>query len=274
MWINPELNASDAFAVIWQPGTEGEGVADVIVTNAKNKTNFDFKGKLSFSWPATSDQTPLNKGQENYNPLFPYGFGLTYVDDDTLSDNLSESAQENKKSSSALEIFNNRSIDPWSLVLQDDVNNVKPVTTSVAALGAVSYRAVDRAVQEDSLQLQWSGKAKASAGFFAKERVDYSALPEKSALVFDVKIDRKPTADVKLSMACGSDCGGEKSIAEDLKKLDVGQWSTVSVPLECFSKAKLDMLLSPFNLSTDGELNVVINHVRIESTSKPSVSCL
>ena len=273
LWVNPELNASDAFAVIWQPGTEGAGVADVIIPDAKNKARFDFTGKLSFSWPASPDQTPLNIGDENYSPLFPYGYGLTYGDTGTSVDNLSETAQTAKKSSDSFEIFKSRSIDPWQLTLRDNLNNTKIVMTSVVSLGAINYRAVDRLVQEDSIQLQWSGKAQASAGFVSKERVDYSSLTEQSALVFDVKVDKKPTADVKLVLNCGSDCGEEKSIANELQSANTGQWKTLSVSLNCFKKVKLDMLLSPFTLSTAGELHLTLHHVRVEAVPKTVVNC-
>jgi beta-glucosidase len=273
LWVNPELNASDAFAVIWQPGTEGAGVADVIIPDAKNKARFDFTGKLSFSWPASPDQTPLNIGQENYAPLFAYGFGLTYADKNTLADDLSEAAQTAKKSSETLEVFNNRSIDPWQLTLTDNLNNTKVVTASVVNLGAINYRAVDRLVQEDSVQLQWSGKAQASAGFIAKERVDYSSVPQHAAVVFDIKVDKKPTADVKLSLSCGSDCGAEKSITESLQAASVGQWQTLSINLNCFKKVKMDMLLSPFTLSTAGELTLTLHHVRIETTPTAVINC-
>ncbi|RYY01212.1 MAG: glycoside hydrolase family 3 protein [Gammaproteobacteria bacterium] len=241
--------------------------------DAKNKARFDFTGKLSFSWPSSPDQTPLNVGQENYAPLFAYGYGLTYADKNTLADDLSESAQTAKKSSETLEVFKSRSIDPWQLTLTDNLNNTKVVTASVVTLGAVNYRAVDRLVQEDSVQLQWSGKAQASAGFIAKERVDSSSLPEKSALVFDVKVDKKPTADVKLSLSCGADCGAEKSITDILQAANPGQWQTVSLSLNCFKKVKLDMLLSPFTLSTAGELNLSLHHIRIEASATPVVSC-
>jgi beta-glucosidase len=69
--VEQELSASNAFVAAWLPGSEGQGISDVLFGD------YDFTGKLSFSWP-TSTQTKVNKGDENYNPLFPYGFGLRY----------------------------------------------------------------------------------------------------------------------------------------------------------------------------------------------------
>jgi len=90
LWTNKELNASDAFVVAWLPGSEGAGIADVIFKKADDTINYDFVGKLAHSWPNTSTQFSLNRLDEEYAPLFAYGFGLTYADTDTLGDNLPE----------------------------------------------------------------------------------------------------------------------------------------------------------------------------------------
>ena len=80
MWVNPELNASDAFVAAWLPGTEGGGIADVIFRGVDGNIAHDFEGRLTVSWPSHALQTPLNVGDVDYAPLFPYGFGLRYGD--------------------------------------------------------------------------------------------------------------------------------------------------------------------------------------------------
>ena len=90
MWINPELNASDALVVAWLPGSEGAGVADVLFRDAAGKVGHHFHGRLGFSWPRHALQTPLNVGDADYDPLFPYGFGLRYADPTARLETLDE----------------------------------------------------------------------------------------------------------------------------------------------------------------------------------------
>lgn len=71
--INPELALSDAFVAAWLPGSEGKGVAEVLFGD------YDFAGSLSFSWPKHTHPT-VNIGDQPYEPLFPYGYGLRYLD--------------------------------------------------------------------------------------------------------------------------------------------------------------------------------------------------
>ncbi|HMP08257.1 MAG TPA: glycoside hydrolase family 3 C-terminal domain-containing protein, partial [Lacipirellulaceae bacterium] len=70
--LGEALEAADAVVAAWLPGTEGAGVADVLVGD------YAPTGKLSFTWPRSVDQHPINVGDEDYDPLFPFGFGLTY----------------------------------------------------------------------------------------------------------------------------------------------------------------------------------------------------
>jgi beta-glucosidase len=76
LWMNPEINRSDAFVAAWLPGTEGNGIADVLFGD------FDFSGKLSFSWPKTECQI-VNRG-DGQQAQFAYGYGLHDNDDVTV----------------------------------------------------------------------------------------------------------------------------------------------------------------------------------------------
>ena len=72
MIINNALKSADAFVAAWLPGTEGKGLTDVLFGDYKPK------GKLSFTWPKSVQQLPINIGDSEYDPLFPYGYGLSY----------------------------------------------------------------------------------------------------------------------------------------------------------------------------------------------------
>jgi beta-glucosidase len=72
MVVTEELAEADAFVAAWLPGTEGAGVADVLFGDHKPT------GKLPMSWPRSMAQIPINVGDRPYDPLFAYGYGLTY----------------------------------------------------------------------------------------------------------------------------------------------------------------------------------------------------
>jgi len=69
--VNEELERSAAFVAAWLPGSEGEGIAEVLFGD------YGFSGRLGFSWPRDAGQIPVNVGDADYDPLFPYGFGIT-----------------------------------------------------------------------------------------------------------------------------------------------------------------------------------------------------
>ncbi len=72
MIIDSIINLADAIVVAWLPGTEAAGITDVLFGDVAPT------GKLPHSWPRTQAQIPINQGDANYDPLFPFGFGLTY----------------------------------------------------------------------------------------------------------------------------------------------------------------------------------------------------
>ncbi|KAK8712984.1 hypothetical protein V6N13_148212 [Hibiscus sabdariffa] len=77
--IQPYVASIDALVAAWLPGTEGQGVADVLFGD------YGFTGKLPRTWFKTVDQLTMNVGDPHYDPLFPFGFGLTTEPNKSLS---------------------------------------------------------------------------------------------------------------------------------------------------------------------------------------------
>ncbi|KAM3232142.1 beta-glucosidase BoGH3B isoform X3 [Capsicum chacoense] len=69
--LEPYVDKIDALVAAWLPGTEGQGVADVLFGD------YGFTGKLARTWFKSVDQLPMNVGDRHYDPLFPFGSGLT-----------------------------------------------------------------------------------------------------------------------------------------------------------------------------------------------------
>jgi beta-glucosidase len=83
LWVNAELNASDAFIAAWLPGAEGAGIADVLFRSPQGAVRYDFRGRLPFAWPR-SPRPPAAGDRPGEPPLFALGYGLSYADDGYL----------------------------------------------------------------------------------------------------------------------------------------------------------------------------------------------
>jgi beta-glucosidase len=69
--LTSHLAEVDALVAAWLPGSEGAGVADPLFGAAP------YGGRLPVTWPRANDQEPMNVGDTAYDPLYPFGFGLT-----------------------------------------------------------------------------------------------------------------------------------------------------------------------------------------------------
>lgn len=72
LMIENHLEKWDGLIASWLPGMAGEGVADVLFGD------YNPTGKLSYTWPMNIKQVPINVGDSDYDPLFPFGYGLSY----------------------------------------------------------------------------------------------------------------------------------------------------------------------------------------------------
>lgn len=276
LWVNKELNASDAFVAIWQPGTEGAGIADVIFKNTEGEINHDMKGRLTFSWPKRPDQGPLNRNDKNYDPLFAYGYGLSYGDKDTLGDDLSEKGIELAAALDLLEIFNRRPIAPWSLEIIGSKDDRKPMTSNTVEASSLMIEAVDRNQQQDARRVVWNGTGSGQVAMSAPLPQDLTNyVKSDSALVFDIKVDSAPEKATYLRLGCGAACASDIDLTERLQGAAGKGWQTITLGLACFPAAGANFgdaqpaaefftqVLQPFSLVTAGKLDITFADVRL-----------
>ena len=128
---------------------EGVAVADVLFTQQNGDINYDFTGKLSYSWPASASQTKINRYDDDYQPLLPYGFGLSYGDDNVLADNLAVNIKKSATSLQSITLFESAIKAPWKMMITD-TDSFSTMTSSIIENKAVYLRTIDREVQEDA----------------------------------------------------------------------------------------------------------------------------
>ena len=208
LWVTPVMNAADAFVAAWLPGSAGEGIADVLLRKPDGAINIDFKGKLSFSWPRTATQSKVNRGDSNYDPLFPYGYGLTYEDNGDIAELPETSGLDGSETTTSNALFAfGKAIAPWSLqATAGDVSST--VVDARTKLGeALMIRAIDRAAQEDAQQFVWNGGATGAISLTGPA-TDYTAAShyDDMALVIQYRVDATPEGSVTLFAECGDDC--------------------------------------------------------------------
>ncbi len=63
---------SSALVAAWLPGTQAQGIADVLFGLERPS------GRLSYTWPADPADLPLGDGVGQDEVLYPLGYGLTY----------------------------------------------------------------------------------------------------------------------------------------------------------------------------------------------------
>lgn len=278
MWVNAELNASDAFVAAWLPGSEGIAVADVLFGE------HDFKGKLPFSWPATPEQI-VNVGDEDYAPLLPYGYGLTLNDESELDNNLNTEVTIDASASQPMEILNGAVQAPWVLWLYSGDESVS-VNASIHNVGALTYRTIDKVVQEDARKLTFDGSQYAAMRFASKSffREDLSAqLVMNSALTLNVSRHTDISAPLTIGMNCEGEgdapgsCSTQIDISEQLNALPQDTWSPMSIDLQCFVKEGIDFtgLVVPFELGTSGKGSVSVADIQFtpDSAEQAVISC-
>ncbi|WP_207916252.1 exo 1,3/1,4-beta-D-glucan glucohydrolase [Lysobacter sp. N42] len=254
MWVNPELNASDAFVAVWLPGSEGQGVADVILRNADGDVQYDVTGRLSFAWPADP---------EDNRELLPVGAGMSYGDTPLFTSLLNEELGGESETED-LVIFERAVKAPWLLELRSgDTRAI--VESSIQSQGAVAVSTFDDEVQEDARRFEFSGAQEAAFNFVAPFPRDLRAfMGDRSALVVTLKVPETVATNVMLNMYCGNDCGLNVNVQPILAELPPGQWQRTYFDLSCMQQEGLNLghVSGVFGLSSTDPLEISFNDIR------------
>ena len=275
VYANDLINLSDAFVAAWLPGTEGKGVADVLFRNGAGGINRDFRGALSFSWPKSPCQTPLNQGDANYAPLFALGYGLNYGSR-TQVGKLDDSAPvAGCGQATSLLIFNQVVSAPYSMFassaenglgetyIGDDLNATIDLP---AAHPALRLRTTQINTQQDAKLVNWFGDAQfyARSGQAASMQ---SFAAANGALQFDILISQLPQSATKVFVGCGPGCSGAVDLAKVLKDYGVNAKHTVKIPLTCFAEqgADLGRVDIPFGVSAAKPFAAAFSNIQIVS---------
>ena len=277
LWLNREINAADAFVAAWLPGSEGGGVADVLLQGADGKPQHDFKGKLSFSWPRRADQYANNVGQDGYDPLFAFGHGLTYADNGDLAALPEDPGIDPEAAGGNTWFVRGAPTTGITLRLVGADGTAMDVVHPAAktADGSLEMSAINTEVQEGARQFAWSGEGVVQ--LLSYQPIDLSRETNGDVpVVLELRVDALPVrADATLSAGCGEGCSGEVAIGEALAKLPQGEWTRLAVPLKCLRAGGADTgkLQVPFALRASAGTKLALSGVSVSTEFDHLAEC-
>ncbi|WP_226467761.1 glycoside hydrolase family 3 protein [Luteimonas panaciterrae] len=280
LWVNREINAADAFIAAWLPGTEGGGIADVLLRKPDGGVQYDFVGKLSFSWPRTAAQYRNNVGQRGYRPQFAFGYGLRYGDDGDLPRLPETSGVTAAQASSGVYYARGKPQSGLKMQLETTNGRSHKLDAMPAATedGSLRVRSEDHQIQEDARRFVWSGGTWGRAAVVAETPLDLTRESNGDVLLLTtLKIDALPAGDIWIGVGCGQDCGARLPLRATLAALTPGQWTRVGIPLKCFADAGADLrrLDRPWSIETDTALELSVSRIALGTADQAEriVSC-
>ena len=283
LWVNRELNASDAFVAAWLPGSEGAGVADVLLRSADGKVAHDFTGRLPFSWPATPWPATIASDGAVSGALLPRGYGLTAADVRTLGA-LPEAVPGNAGGPPRTLFAAGHVTAPWSVYVADAGAEVRLTMDSQSSPGSV----VTASLETPVLAGRWTGTGRGEFRIGGRMADFRPAAASGMEVVARVRVQQAATAAVGVGIRCDAPygtveptdpaapktawprCGTKDGALLDLtrqfSRSTAGRWQTVRVPLRCLSGhgADLSSVVAPFVIDTSGKLDISLQGVHLE----------
>lgn len=277
LWVNREINAADAFVAAWLPGSEGAGIADVLLRGSDGRVQHDFKGKLSFSWPRTATQYANNVGQKDYDPLFAFGFGLTYADNGDLAALPEASGVTGNEGATGVFFARGDAGPGMALRLEDAAGQGLTVTRVPDALpdDRLKITGVDHLAQEDGRRLAWSGNGEAAAALQSHTALDLRRESNGDLMLLTtLRVDAAPKGEAWLSVSCSAGCSARVAIGPALAALPQGQWKRVGVPLKCLARAgaRMDAIDRPWSVVTGDAMTISVSRVALGALNEAEVT--
>ncbi len=258
MFVSPEINASDAFVAAWLPGSQGAGVADVLIAGRGGTAPQGFTGRLPFSWPADA-RSPIEA------PLFPVGYSLSYETARTVP-TLSEDPGIDVTAALNVENFfaSGRAQSPWLMTVADAGGSRAVEAAPVASpAGAIETRSVDLNAQEDAKSIVWNG---AGAVGIDGPAADLSRqLNNAFALRLDWRVDARGPGPVLLSLG-----NRPLDITDRIAEAPIGKISTFKVALRCFADAGADLaeIGNALRISAEKGFAVTLTSAKVEAVGE------
>lgn len=269
LYANDLINLSDAFVAGWLPGSEGAGIADVIVASAQGQPRHDFVGRLPFSWPGVPCPAPENRPDAKRRPLFARGYGLAYAAPAKVG-KLREHRQDACGPATSLPVFNTTDAAPFAMhvvaggTAQALGASLNATLEFPADRPAVRVRTTQINTQQDARHVTWLGPARLFSRSAGNNNLNAMAHAD-GALQFDVVVDQAPTTPVMLTMGCGKTCSGSVDITSAVVRAGIGTKTTIRVPLKCFVEREVDLggVDVPFSVTADAPFAAAFTRVAV-----------
>ena len=222
LWVSREMALADAFVAAWLPGSEGEGVADLLVGDGRGQPRWDFTGRLPFHWPADC--------QDAGPPLIAVGGGGGYASPPRIP-RLHPFCSAAASRGETTPLFSRAlGAGVTAVARADDGKGESPLPELVGATpgGLVSVSALDLAAQEDGRRLVWRAAGDVAFRFARPVR------PGRDDFVITYAVDQAPAARITL----GADCEACHAPLVLTAGREDG-WRTLRAPLRCLSRGPI-----------------------------------
>ncbi len=264
LYVNPALNAADAFVVAWLPGSEGGGIADVLVGDAAGRPRHDFTGKLPAAWPRAAQMAD--------GTLFPFGFGLDYRSPRAAWTPLPELDASALGGDARMWFAAGTPAARWSLMVAGREGEVETRITTLPAealAGRVRVTAENHKVQEGARRFTVSGGT-ASVQLSNFDGLDLARETNGDVMLLVTMRVWDAPAEARIG-AIGPQARGFTAVTLPATP----GYVRYGLPLKCLRDKGADMtgLIRPFVLETEGRADYAIAEVRLGSDAEEVLPC-